>query len=189
MKLILVVYAPLSILNTALKGVLSRCVTSSLLLSHEVRRDVDLNVFVGDVRINFDAEEMRNIRPDEQSLLGVVSKAIRVANTTGAKVFKGVRAKKEDLATFLADIKCAEKIFYDAEFGRSVEPGDVTGVECAFFAIKDLDKFKRELVESNFKPVRFGKHKLHADQAIVLFNNFRDRGGRDWRSRVKHLKC
>jgi len=60
-------------------ALLARCVSAALMISHGLRRDSDLVLAVaGGPSIHFVTQKLRNVLPDEGSLLGVLEKALRL---------------------------------------------------------------------------------------------------------------
>ncbi|RLE51554.1 MAG: hypothetical protein DRJ33_05715 [Candidatus Methanomethylicota archaeon] len=177
----IIVHASKALLASPNRGLLSRSISASLLLSHSVRSDVKLEVFIDDVRISFVSQKMRNIRPDEQSLLGVINKAVRIAGSKPRKVFEGVYVRHEDIASFAASIKHGDKLFYDDLEGSLLNIHEVRTPFSIVFTLSEPIKLRDLLSKQGFKRVKLGSSKLHVDQVIAVLNILLDRGEQLWR--------
>lgn len=61
-----------------------RCVSAALMISHGLRRDVDLALVVlNGPGIHFVTSKLRSVAPDEASLLGILKKALRACREPG----------------------------------------------------------------------------------------------------------
>lgn len=163
-----VLIVPSKFLNTDDIGVVTRFVVGAMLLSHGVRADARAHIiFDREKCITFDGKSMRNVRPDEQSLSGILRAGIeRAGSRTGTKVMKGISARKIELEHFLSEGKGA-KLYYAGPYGRVEEvPKD-------FFVVFGYPKLELEeaLSRAGFMPLNLGKATLLPDQAVVVLNN------------------
>ena len=139
-----------------------------MLLSHGVRPDARAHIiFDGDRCITFEGKSMRNVRPDEQSLSGILREGIeRARSGTGTRVMRGISARRIELEHFLSEGKGA-KFYYGGPYGRAEEvPKD-------FFVVFGYPKLEIEevLMRAGFTPLNLGKAMLLPDQAVVVLNN------------------
>lgn len=171
--------APSSVLSSDEAGAVSRFIVGALLLSHGARRDVRAMLFFdGGSCISFEGGSMRNVRPDEQSLLGIIRAGLkrlqdpRREGAGGRRVMQGINAFSTSLEDYVKDAK-GMKVFYSGAGGRTVElRQDFT----AFFQYPELDGDVRKMLSKNgFVPVRLGSCQVAQDQAVVLLNNLADR--------------
>jgi len=85
--------------------VLARCVSAALMISHGLRPDTDLlfHSLRDGFTVHFVTQRLRCVRPDEASILGILSKAYRAASTMGGaprSVHHGVIVCRRDLRSY-----------------------------------------------------------------------------------------
>ncbi|MCS7097435.1 MAG: hypothetical protein NZ922_00405 [Candidatus Methanomethyliaceae archaeon] len=160
-------FVPSNIINSNEIGIVTRFVVGAMMLSHEIRRDVRVNiVFNARFCITFNGKSMRNVRPDESSLSGI----LRAGLSRRGRVLPGVVIREVNIEKFLSEAKGA-KLFYSERIGRIQEvPED-------FFIIFQYPKLEIEeiLLKMNFSPIKLGKRNYFPDQAAVILNNRLDR--------------
>ncbi|MGQ9759375.1 MAG: hypothetical protein ACUVQ5_02225 [Candidatus Methanomethylicaceae archaeon] len=166
------------VMNSEDLGVVTRFVVGAMLLSHGVRADAKAHVvFDGTKCITFDGKSMRNVRPDEQSLSGILRAGIKkIEGRGGGRVMPGIFAKQIQIQELLREAKGA-RLYYAGGYGRVEEvPED-------FFVIFGYPglEIEEELLRRGFLSVKLGRVPLLPDQAVVLLNNRLDR-------RLKGLK-
>ena len=155
------------------RGLLTRFIAGSLLLSHGTRKDVWAAVLFDDeVLVSFEGWAMRNVRLDEQSLSGILRAGLRRAEEgKKPRVLQGVSAKRADIAD-LAPRLPGRRFFFDG-------PGSTHGIGAdisVVFCCKGIDHGVSDwLKSSGFDPLRLGARRLTADQAAVIVNNAIDR--------------
>ncbi|MBC7127280.1 MAG: hypothetical protein ABC595_04665 [Candidatus Methanosuratincola petrocarbonis] len=155
------------------RGMLTRFIAGALLLSHGTRKDVWAAVLFDDeVMVSFEGWAMRNVRPDEQSLSGILRAGLRRGEEGGkSRILKGVTAKRTRLAE-LAPKLPGKRFFFDG-------PGSTHGVEAdisAVFWCKGIEfEVSEVLRRAGFEPLRLGARKVTSDQAAVIVNNAVDR--------------
>ncbi|MEM4214492.1 MAG: hypothetical protein QXZ28_04820 [Candidatus Methanomethylicaceae archaeon] len=159
---------PSKIISSEEFGIVTRFVVGGMLLSHGVRPDARLHIiFDESICITFDGKSMRNVRPDEQSLSGI----LRAGFERGAgRVMAGIFAKRIDLGEFLKSPRGA-KLYYSGAYGRVEDfPKD-------FFVVFSYPNLRTEerLCKAGFLSVNLGKRDLFPDQAVVVLNNKVDR--------------
>ncbi|MCX8182284.1 MAG: hypothetical protein N3D12_04125 [Candidatus Methanomethyliaceae archaeon] len=159
---------PSKIISSEELGIVTRFVVGSMLLSHGVRPDSRAHIIFDEkICITFDGKSMRNVRPDEQSLAGI----LRAGLERGAgRVMMGISAKRIDIDEFLSGVRGA-KIYYSGAYGR------VEDVPQDFFSVFGYPNLgiKESLCKSGFLSVNLGSVDLLPDQAVVVLNNRVDR--------------
>ncbi len=155
------------------RGLLTRFIAGSLLLSHGTRKDVWAAVLFDDeVLVSFEGWAMRTVRPDEQSLSGILRAGLRRVEEGGKhRVLQGVSAKRADIAD-LAPRLPGRKFFFDG-------PGSTHGIGSDISVVFWCKGIEHDVLEwlkrSGFEPLRLGARRLTADQAAVILNNAIDR--------------
>lgn len=164
--------APLKVLYSEDLGVVTRFVVGVMLLSHGVRPDARAHVvFDREKCITFEGKSMRNVRPDEQSLSGILRAGIeRIEGSGGGRVMPGIFARQIQIEEFLREGK-GVKLYYAGGYGRiEIIPKDFFVV----FGYPELE-IEGELLKEGFVSVNLGRIPLLPDQAVVLLNNKLDR--------------
>jgi len=170
---------------------LTATVSAALLVSHGVRRDAALHMwFGGDSScLTFLGERVKQLRPDEQSLGGVLRKArLRLERLGGPRrprsVHPGVLVSRASLADVLSAsargqppvlrLKCGLR-------GRDIREVSLSGCRrIALLAPLAAEDYKLiGEVGEEFVEVRASLSRLDAPQLIVLFHNEVDRV--EWR--------
>jgi tRNA pseudouridine-54 N-methylase len=166
--------APSSAISSDEAGFVTRFVVGALLVSHGARRDVRVMVFFDGSRcISFDGGSMRNVRPDEQSLSGILKAGLKKIDGRGScRVMQGINAYTEKFEEYLDGVR-SMKIFYRGAGGRDVSlEDDFTAV---FQHPEMSEEVERLLISRGFTPVRLGRGPLPPDQAVVMLSNRADR--------------
>lgn len=166
------------------QSLITGCISSSLLISHGMRMDVNLILLFGDnVYLRFEPRRLKYVRPDEQSTLGVVSKAIygatRLKNSSGREFSPGVFGGRASLSYFL---KKGRHIYYSHRRGVRLDfikvDRNPTLVICyPDYGVEDLSV----LSSFNAKPIRISFSYNYPPNLIIIFQNHCDRlfyGGR-----------
>jgi len=170
-----ILLAPTSALSASSAGTLTRFLVGALLLSHGARRDVKASLLLGDVLISFEGGCMRNVRPDEQSLSGVLRAGLRRAGIRPARIMSGISARHAGLEELIEGRGGRGKLYYKGGGGRAVSPGT------DFVAVFEYPVLgagtEAALSKRGFSPVRLCGKELLPDQAAVMLNNIADRGG------------
>lgn len=170
----IILLAPSGAVSGGEAGHLSRFVVGALLLSHGARRDVRLDIlFDGACGIGFDGGSMRNVRPDEQSLSGILKAGLRrVRERGGGRIMQGIRTYGSGLGGLLDGAK-GERIYFGGAGGR---PAALGGDFCAVFQYPSLDGENESLLmKAGFQRAGLGRCPLFPDQAVVILNNRADR--------------
>jgi len=156
-------------------GFITRFVVGALLISHGARRDVRVTVFFDGSRcVSFEGRSMKNVRPDEQSLSGILKAGLKKIDERGSgRVMQGINAYTKKFEEYLDGVR-SMKIFYGGAGGRDVS------LEDDFTAVFQHPEMSREveslLISRGFTPVRLSRSPLPPDQAVVMLSNRADRG-------------
>jgi tRNA (pseudouridine54-N1)-methyltransferase len=161
--------------------VLCRCVSSSLFLSHGMRRDVEVYlILLGQpeppATILFSGEKVRYLNPDERSAASLIKKALSVPRGPEFREStRGVFVRRGGLWELLEEYPFA---LLD-ESGTDIRE---TGPLPDSYLVSDhlnLTAGEQELV-SGLSRFSVGPHSLHADHAITILLNERDRRCAGW---------
>lgn len=170
----IILLAPSESISSEDVGYISRFVVGALLLSHGARRDVRLDlVFDGEKCIGFDGASMKNVRPDEQSLSGILRAGLRRLRDRGeGRIMQGINTKLNPLEELLEEAR-GSRLYFGATGGRSSTfESDFT----AFFQYPHLDgEVEGELQRKGFEGMGLGRCPMRPDQAVVMLNNATDR--------------
>ena len=170
----IVLLAPSSVLSSEEAGIVTRFVVGALLLSHGARTDVRVVVFFdGEKCVSFEGNSMKNVRPDEQSLSGILRAGLRrILGVRGGRVMQGINAYSKPFGEYLKEAK-RTKLFYAGAGGK------VTNFPSDFIAVFQYPCMSRqmedELCKQGFSPMRLSGRTLSPDQAVVVLNNVVDR--------------
>ena len=162
---------------------LSRCVTSALLCSHDIREDVRVSLVIDGYVVGFDGAELRRLNPDERSTAARIRDALAAREgaigSMPARPSPGVSIRRggfESLLDGLGDGRTVVELHAD---GAPVV--DRSPPEDPVFVLSDHREFteaEAELLESAAdERVSLGPEALHADQAITVAHNYLDTDG------------
>lgn len=157
--------------------VLVRCVTAGLLVSHGVRDDAEVVIYLrdGERYVRFVGSEVRNLNPDERSTAALVKKALGAEPVAAHEEnpHPGVYVGQGGLADVLSRRAGGRPVVRLDEAGETISswPPD------AVYVLSDHEDFDaQDLAVLHGAPVqRLGPVAVQADQAIVLAH---DRVGR-----------
>ncbi|MDD1764777.1 MAG: hypothetical protein LUQ46_02075 [Candidatus Methanomethyliaceae archaeon] len=170
----IVLLAPSSVLSSEESGIVTRFVVGALLLSHGARTDVRVIVFFdGEKCVSFEGNSMKNVRPDEQSLSGILRAGLRkIVGASGGRVMQGINVYSKPLEEHLKEVK-RTKLFYAGAGGK------VTDFPPDFIAIFQYPSMSRQMEDDlrkhGFSPMHLSERTLSPDQAVVILNNIVDR--------------
>lgn len=168
--------------STGRLDILLRCVNSAFFLSHDVRRDVEIQLLLlGEPNppkmIRIDGSEVKYLNPDERSTAALVRNALLQKGEGERKCSPGIYVSERSYQEVLSNVSKESKMFYlreDGEDIRSTEfPADST-----FVMGDDQDLTDAEesiLMAHEPKKVSLGPISYHADHCITLVNNELDR--------------
>lgn len=161
--------------------ILCRCVTSSLFLSHDMRRDVEIYlVLMGPpdppATVLFSGEAVRYLNPDERSAGSLIKKALALPRGpvfTGST--PGVMVRRGGLAKLLTEHPFA---LLD-ESGEDIRKSACLPGNYLVSDHQNLMPDEAELV-SSLPSFSVGPLSLHAEHAITLVLNETDRREAGW---------
>jgi tRNA pseudouridine-54 N-methylase len=166
--------APAAALGTEECGGITRFVVGGLLISHGARPDAKVTVFFdGQDCVSFEGGSMRNVRPDEQSLSGLLRAGLKkIRNQGKGRVMQGIYAYRKPFAEYAAEAK-RPKLYYSGGGGRA------GGAGADFAAVFQHPRMggdvEEMLVRNGFISLRLAEGELAPDQAVVVLNNRADR--------------
>lgn len=169
----LVLLAPSSELASGRGGVISRFVVGGLLVSHGARADAKVAViFDGERCVAFEGWRMRNVRPDEQSLSGILRAGLNKADR-GGRVMQGITASRRTLREVIEGWGSkGGRYYYSGAHGKA---SAVASDFLAIFEYPEMQKSTEEaLCAHGFEKLKLGRRDLFPDQAVVLLNNIAD---------------
>ena len=161
--------------------VLCRCVTASLFLSHDMRRNVEVYlVLLGPpnppATILFSGEQVRYLNPDERSSASLIKKALALPR---GSLFRestpGVFVRTGGLGELLAEHPFA---LLD-ESGEDIRQEATLPGTWLLSDHLNLTDSEQELVR-DLPRISVGPLPLHADQAITVLLNETDRRAAGW---------
>lgn len=168
--------------GTGRLDLLCRCVTSALLLSHDIREDVHVHLVIDGYVVRFDGSELRRLNPDERSTAALIRDALGTRNEAigamEATASPGVSIRNGSFESVLKRFDEATLVELHAE-GRPIV--EVEPPEVPVFVLSDHRDFtanERDLL-SEFvdRRLSLGPSSLHADQAITVAHNYFDTDG------------
>jgi tRNA pseudouridine-54 N-methylase len=169
-----ILLAPTESISSEDAGYISRFVVGALLLSHGARRDVRVDlVFDGDGCISLEGASMRNVRPDEQSLSGILRAGLRrLREVGGGRIMQGINIYPIPVEELLREAR-GNRLYFTGAGGKS------SGFGKDFFAFFQFPRLEEEmegkLMKMGFNSVNLGRCKLSPDQAVVVLHNRADR--------------
>jgi len=151
---------------------LARCVSAALMISHGLRTDADLlfHSLKDGFTMHFVADRLRGVRPDEASVLGIITKAFRAACTVGDRprsVHSGVLICKRSLNAFLAQ--------FSAKYLCSSRGLDLRYVQTSYRDLLFIVPLHHEPHIEGVALLRCFTDVLLPDQVISLLNLYLDR--------------
>jgi tRNA (pseudouridine54-N1)-methyltransferase len=161
---------------------LCRCVTSALLLSHDIRGAVDVHLVIDGYVIRFDGAELRRLNPDERSTAALIRDALAIRDEAigamAATASPGVSIRQGGFEAALERLDSTPIVQLHAEGRPIVELVPPTD---PVFVLSDHREFTESeravLAEFADEHVSLGPHALHADQAITVAHNYLDTDG------------
>ncbi len=154
---------------------MTRFIVGTILLSHGTRKDVWAGVLFDDeMLISFEGWGMRNVRPDEQSLSGILRAGLRKGEGEEggrARILQGVTVKRSRLSDLALKLP-GKKYYFEG-------PGCTHGIGPEISVVFTCGGASGGLAEllgrSGFEPLRIGAREVPVDQAAVILNNALDR--------------
>jgi len=161
--------------------ILCRCVSSSLFLSHGMRRDVEVYlVLLGPPRppvtLCFSGDQIRSLNPDERSAASLIKKALSIPRGDQFRESTpGVAVRRGGLAGLLAEHPFA--VLH--EDGEDLQKAAVLPENVLLSDHLNFTEEEAELV-SGCPSFSVGPLSLHANSAITLLLNEHDRRNAGW---------
>ena len=164
--------------------VLCRCVTSALLLSHDIREAVRVRLVLdGAYVVRFEGSELRHLRPDERSAASLVRGALEAReeaiSAMEANPSPGVYVGSGGFERAVDDASAAGELLVLHEDGDPII--DVDPPTDAAFVLSDHRDFTDDemavLRDAGARRVSVGPRALHADHAVTVAHNYLDTRG------------
>jgi len=178
--------------------VLCRAVGASLLLSHGIRRDVEVILLLRDsVRIRIDGDRVKRLNPDERSTAALIRRALRVfsearvVSDPGSEVSGEARHKEAQSTPGIFVSQCALREAIDGLVEQGAfpivlhedgVPFESLGLPPApAFILSDHTDFtqEEESLLSGLPRASLGPTSLHTSQAITIVHYLLDRQSGD----------
>ncbi|MFB6121109.1 MAG: tRNA (pseudouridine(54)-N(1))-methyltransferase TrmY [Halobacteriaceae archaeon] len=165
---------------------LCRCVGAGLFLSHGIRDDARVHLVLQDARtVTFDGADLRNARPDERTLAGLVRSALDAAeDAVGHRAVEsspGVTVSKRGLKPTLEDVARRRTVVHLHEDGDPLPATDPPADPV--FVLSDHRDFTDDemalLDDAGDRRVSLGPKAIHADHATAVAHNYLDTDGYD----------
>lgn len=163
---------------------LCRCVSAALFTSHAIRTDTRVHLVIQDaVTISIDGKTVRNARPDERSLAGLLQTALEsVSEAIGHQPTEpapGIRVRTRGFDATLQDRGRSRTILVLAEDGTPIVDSPVPADP--LFVLSDhrnfTDSDRDVLTDHADDRVRLGPESLHANHATSIAHNWLDTEG------------
>jgi tRNA (pseudouridine54-N1)-methyltransferase len=156
---------------------LCRCITSSFLISHGLRRDTELYLVLQDqLTLRLVGSRLRHLNPDERSTAALVQKALRLRGALQGEgeleSTPGIFISQRGLRPVLAEAKArVEQLFLLHEQGSPIRQAGLA--RDVGFVLSDHLDFRPEELElmADLPWLSLGPLSLHADHCIVIVHN------------------
>jgi tRNA (pseudouridine54-N1)-methyltransferase len=166
--------------STGRLDILLRCINSSFMLSHDIRRDVELYLVLqgepdSPKTLLFRGSELKYLNPDERATAALVKNALMLKNLTGEwkKSTPGILAARLDFPELLERFG-GRRIVYLKEDGQPMK-GAVLGQDDIFVlgGKDDISVDEEALIEKwpETLKISLGPRSLHADHCITVALN------------------
>ena len=163
---------------------LCRCVTSALLLSHDIREDGQVSLVLADeFTLQFDGSELQGLNPDERSTAALVRTALdqreEAIGHIPVETSPGVSLVRKGFEATLADVSSDGTVVQlHSEGTPAVETEPPSN---PVFVLSDHHAFTDEettlLADTADERVSLGPRRLHGNQAITVAHNWLDTDG------------
>jgi tRNA (pseudouridine54-N1)-methyltransferase len=163
--------------------ILCRCINAAFVLSHGIRRDVQVFLVLGGGEprktLWLKGQELRHLNPDERTTAALLQKALALAaEREWSRSTPGISVRTGGLRDLLEDLR-GSKLFYLREDGADIRNLHSDISEGTFLLGDHLGMLPEEELlaeEAGAKVVSMGPVSLHADHCIVLLNWLMDTG-------------
>ena len=157
-------------------ALIARCVSASLMLSHSLRSDTDLVLASMDgVAVYFMTQRLRNVRPDESSLMGILRKAFRALGSFRQTVHSGVVVARRDFRYFMQGFQTKYLCSTRGKLLNEVPPKGSVAFVIPFSPEVNVPS-------ENLVPLRCPLDRIWPDHLIAVLNIELDR----WCARAGH---
>jgi tRNA (pseudouridine54-N1)-methyltransferase len=163
---------------------LCRCVTSALLLSHDIREDVSVHLVLDDeYTISFAGGSLRGLNPDERSTAALIRNALadrtEAVGHVAVETSPGVSIDRRGIAALLADVAREGTVLQLQAEGRPAVEMDPPADPV--FVLSDHREFTGAEGEAIAgvadEQISLGPRRLHGNQAITVAHNWLDTDG------------
>lgn len=162
--------------------VLLRAINSSFFLSHDIRREVELNlVLLGEPNpprtIRMMGSELRYLNPDERSTGALIRNALMKKVQGEERSSPGIYISNRSYKDVLSTIPKGTQFVYLKEDGRDIREVEFKD-DVTFVLSDDQDLTSEEeelLMEHDPERVCLGPISYHSDHCILVVNNELDR--------------
>lgn len=157
-----------------------RCMASAFLVSHDIRRDVELTMVLqgppGPPKtLRIVGSRLRSLNPDERSTASLIRMALSLPTTMESESTPGIFVSRSSLSDVLR--RHAGRLVRMREGGEDLRSAELSGDE--LFLLSDHEELtadEERLVGSrNPATLSVGPKSLHSDQVVVLIHNELDR--------------
>jgi tRNA (pseudouridine54-N1)-methyltransferase len=164
--------------------VLCRCVTSGLLLSHDIREAVRVRLVLGgEYVVQFDGADLRHLHPDERSAASLIRGALEhrdgAVGAQAADASPGVTIRRGGLAEALEALPASATVVALRADGDPLI--DLEPPAHPAFVLSDHRSFTDAdlavLAEVADERVAVGPAAVHADHAVTVAHNYLDTDG------------
>lgn len=166
--------------------VLARSVATALLLSNGIRRDTEIYLVLLKAdpvkTILISAEKVRNLNPDERSILGILTKALqqKPVGVHLAESSPGIGIANWDLGAVLDRLSKEGPVVLLHEMGLLLEHrSDLQRIQDATFVLSDHEEFSPDQLarirRSAKEMYSLGPLSLHTSSCIAILHNLLDR--------------
>jgi tRNA (pseudouridine54-N1)-methyltransferase len=161
---------------------LCRCVTSALLLSHDIREDVRVHLVLGDeFTLEFDGSSLQGLNPDERSTAALVRTAVgereEAIGHIPVETSPGVSLVRKGFEVTLGDLDGTVVQLH----GNGTPAVETEPPTDPVFVLSDHRNFTDEetalLADAADERVSLGPRRLHGNQAITVAHNWLDTDG------------
>jgi len=157
--------------------ILCRCINAAFVLSHGIRRDVQVFLVLGGGEPHktlwLKGQELRHLNPDERTTAALLKKALALpAEKEWSRSTPGISVRTGGLQELVADLR-GSKLFILREDGARIRDLRSDILDGAFLLGDHLGMLPEEellAMEAGAELASVGPVSLHADHCIVLLN-------------------
>ncbi len=165
--------------------IMTRCVTSSLFISHGLRKDAQVHLILegellsGELPrvVTFAGADMKHLNPDERSTAALIRNAL-IQYSKGKRASPGISVRTSTLDGVLASLNDHE-IFLLAEDGKDIRESSLDETKDLAFVLSDNVDFSKDEMTTIMKHAKMklslGPLPILSSQCITIVNNELDR--------------